>query len=69
MHVSRHFLGAQPTVVRSIPFAPAGPPEQDGVSLQNRLLALADFSQDGEVTMGPQTFTRPLQYPQISQVH
>ena len=53
MHVSRHFFGSQPTVLRSIPFASAGPPE-DGVLLQNRLLALADFSQDGEVSMGHQ---------------
>ena len=65
MQVSRHFVGAQPSVLRSIPFAPAGPSDQDGVTLQNRLLALGEFSQDEEVGDGPthmsvMTCSRPL---------
>ncbi|CAL8470373.1 g9915 [Coccomyxa elongata] len=47
-HLSRHFLGTQPSVLRSIPFAPAGAPDKDGVALKHRLLALADWNQDSE---------------------
>ena len=53
MQVSRHFVGAQPSVLRSIPFAPPGPPDQDGITLQNRLLAMGEYSQDEEVGDGP----------------
>lgn len=49
-HLSRHFLGTQPSVLRSIPFAPAGALDEDGVALKHRLLALADWNQDSQVT-------------------
>lgn len=49
-HLSRHFLGMQPSVLRSIPFAPAGPTDDDGTALKHSLLALADWNQDSEVT-------------------
>lgn len=50
-HLSRHFLGTQPSVLRSIPFAPAGAQDEDGVALKHRLLALADWNQDSEVRL------------------
>lgn len=48
-NLSRHFLGTQPNVLRSIPFAKAGAPDEDGFILKHSLLALADWNQDSEV--------------------
>lgn len=48
-HLSRHFLGTQPDILRSIPFAPPGPPYEDGAALKHRLLALADWNEDSQV--------------------
>jgi len=48
-NLSRHFLGTQPHVLRSIPFAKAGAPDEDGFILKHSLLALADWNQDNEV--------------------
>ena len=46
---SRHFLGTQANVLRSLPFAPPGNPSDDGITLRHRLLALADWHEDSQV--------------------
>lgn len=43
-HISRHFLGAQGTCVRSIPFAPPG---SDHIA--HKILAVGNWNQDAEV--------------------
>jgi hypothetical protein len=49
-HLSRHFLGTQPTVLRSIPFASPGQPDDDGATMKHRLLALGDWNEDAQVS-------------------
>ncbi|CAK0736740.1 hypothetical protein CVIRNUC_000795 [Coccomyxa viridis] len=47
-YCSRHFLGTQALVLRSLPFAPPGIPNEDGVTIRHRLLALGDWHEDSQ---------------------
>ncbi|CAL5218504.1 g190 [Coccomyxa viridis] len=47
-YCSRHFLGTQANVLRSLPFAPPGNPDHDGTTMRHRLLALADWHEDSQ---------------------
>ena len=49
-YCSRHFLGTQANVLRSLPFAPPGNPDRDGNTRRHRLLALADWHEDSQVS-------------------
>ena len=49
-YCSRHFLGTQANVLRSLPFAPPGNPDHDGNSMRHRLLAFADWHEDSQVS-------------------
>ena len=48
-HCSRHFLGTQANLLRNVPFAPPGNPNEDGVTRKHRLMALADWHEDSQV--------------------
>ena len=49
-YCSRHFLGTQALVLRSLPFAPPGNPNEDGMTVRHRLLALGDWHEDSQVS-------------------
>lgn len=48
-HCSRHFLGTQANLLRNLPFAPPGNPNEDGVTRKHRLMAVADWHEDSQV--------------------
>ena len=50
-YCSRHFLGTQANILRSLPFAPPGNPSEQGLTTRHRLLALADWHEDSQVEL------------------
>ena len=49
-HLSRHFLAASASSLVTIPFAPAGQPDERGLATNHNLIAFAGWNEDAQVS-------------------
>lgn len=49
IHLSRHFLGTQPTCLGNVPFPPAGPEDDDGCSETSTIICHPGWNEDSNV--------------------